>query len=844
MQHQTFLNKKLLQASLVFFVFVFLLSVSGGSKEVHANPGSYPVYFDTANPMAQDWIEILTGSTKEINVITTEALGVTCSLVEGDVAGILNSPCTYVATTTPGIYHIKMTSNANPDKFLSLSVVVGTSAVSISPIKSDTTASSTVQFSYTVEGDPVTGLMWSVKTQFCNVMEMFGCRVQGTIDDNGLYTASDGNGSDTVCLYKGTPSMSPAIGTNKHYVCTLVTTLDGVTYIGDTGTPAVDYGGGGPVIQTVSIIPSSLTISAGGTADFDVKVLSFAYSRALWSILEGSTGGSIYQKNEYGPIRYTAPLVPGIYHLEVSNNEGSAEAVITVVPNNRIPIVVSISPENVMLYVSATSTASTTPTQQFTASVQNSVSNMAVTWSILEPNGGSITSDGLYTAPLIGTSTASSTYHVLATSVADTTKVSTSTVEVVLVLPKKPSVLVVPEKIEVVDEKVEPVKKSSSVRSTAVATTTATTSSLVATSTESAFATTTSTPIVVSQVSGGSTVVKQVVQVANTAAEAIKTPTGSTVVNSVSTVGAVTGFSVWTMTSFLASPMFTTPVAASEIFFVPLRLLGLTASALGLRRRRRPWGTVYDSVTKMPIDPALVTLYDESGKKISNSITDLDGRFGFIVPKGKYHLKVQKTNYAFPSTKLSHKNNDELYSNLYFGEPITVGEDGSVIQKNIPMDPKKFDWNEFTKNKMGIMQFHSLSERLNGKISNFIFWFGFVVGIISVFIIPHLYSISILSLYVILIIVRSTEYSKKSFGSITDSANHPLSFAAISIYSKDLHRELFKKVADQYGRYYALVPKGEYEIKISRKNPDESYTEVYTEEVNAKRGVINGGIRV
>ena len=95
-----------------------------------------------------------------------------------------------------------------------------------------------------------------------------------------------------------------------------------------------------------------------------------------------------------------------------------------------------------------------------------------------------------------------------------------------------------------------------------------------------------------------------------------------------------------------------------------------------------------------------------------------------------------------------------------------------------------------------------------------------------------------------MIALRFSGLSRSAFGTITDRANHPLSFATISIFSKDLHRELFKKVANQYGRYYALVPKGEYEIKISRKNVDESYTDVYESEVNAKNGVINREIKV
>ncbi len=73
--------------------------------------------------------------------------------------------------------------------------------------------------------------------------------------------------------------------------------------------------------------------------------------------------------------------------------------------------------------VSAATVAST-GTMTFTASVTGS-SNTAVTWSVQEANGGTITAGGVYTPP----STAG-TYHVLATSQADPTKVATIAVTV------------------------------------------------------------------------------------------------------------------------------------------------------------------------------------------------------------------------------------------------------------------------------------------------------------------------------------------------------------------------------------------------------------------------------
>lgn len=81
--------------------------------------------------------------------------------------------------------------------------------------------------------------------------------------------------------------------------------------------------------------------------------------------------------------------------------------------------------ENVSVSISPmTATIKAGTTQAFTASVTGS-NNRAVTWKVDAANGGMVTTAGLYTAPLTA-----GTYHVTATSVADTSKSATAAVTV------------------------------------------------------------------------------------------------------------------------------------------------------------------------------------------------------------------------------------------------------------------------------------------------------------------------------------------------------------------------------------------------------------------------------
>jgi hypothetical protein len=89
---------------------------------------------------------------------------------------------------------------------------------------------------------------------------------------------------------------------------------------------------------------------------------------------------------------------------------------------NVLAVTVTVSPASVTL--------SMLQHQQFTATVSNT-SNTAVSWS-LSPNVGSISSSGLYSAPLL--ILRSQTVTVIATSAADPTKTATAQVTLVPLL--------------------------------------------------------------------------------------------------------------------------------------------------------------------------------------------------------------------------------------------------------------------------------------------------------------------------------------------------------------------------------------------------------------------------
>jgi hypothetical protein len=328
----------------------------------------------------------------------------------------------------------------------------------------------------------------------------------------------------------------------------------------------------------------------------------------------------------------------------------------------------------------------------------------------------------------------------------------------------------------------------------------------------------------------GNQVIKTTTDIVNKTAEVAKkakdkiseisnTPAGNIVSKISSTTGIVSGTAV-----SVATVLFANPLSLSELFLIPFRLWSLLLIAFGLKRRNLPWGTVYDSVTKQPLDPAVVVLQDLEGNEVTTSITDLDGRYGFLVPAGQYRMIANKTNYEFPSKKLLGKDRDELYQELYFSEVITVKE-GEVITRNIPMDPLKFDWNEFAKRDQKLMKFFSVRDLWIVRISNILFVFGFIISAIAAIVIPVFYNIAIFGVYLVLIALKRTILKPRAFGHIEEKeTKNPLPFSILRVFFTGTEHEIIHKVADKTGKYYCLVPNGSYYTKIESKNLDETYT--------------------
>jgi hypothetical protein len=228
------------------------------------------------------------------------------------------------------------------------------------------------------------------------------------------------------------------------------------------------------------------------------------------------------------------------------------------------------------------------------------------------------------------------------------------------------------------------------------------------------------------------------------------------------------------------------------------------------------------------------------GKEVATSITDIDGRFGFLVPSGAYRIWANKTNYLFPSRKLAGRDHDEVYTDLYFGEELIIKEGDDVFGKNIPMDPQLFNWNEYIKHEQKLTKWNAKRDNIVNKITGGLFILGFIASLIAAILQPTTFNLVIIFIYIVLLLIRELGVKVYRSGFVENKAGKPLAYGLVKIFSAKLNKQLFTRPLDKYGRYYALVPKGDYYVTIETKHDDQSYEQVYqSRPFTARRGVIN-----
>jgi len=229
----------------------------------------------------------------------------------------------------------------------------------------------------------------------------------------------------------------------------------------------------------------------------------------------------------------------------------------------------------------------------------------------------------------------------------------------------------------------------------------------------------------------------------------------------------------------------------------PLLLLG--------RRKRKKWGVVYNSLTKMPIDLAVVRLVEaQTGRVIRTRITDKDGRYFFMAKPGLYKIEVRKPGFIFPTVHLRDSQEDFQYIDIYHGEIIKVSEASRQITANIPLDPVA------AAEKPKKLIIRSYLRRAQKFIASLSVLVAFALLIIN----PSWFMLGyfIVQLLILALFWRLARPPKpKGWGIVYDKKNKkPIANAIVRVFDSQFNKLLETQVTDPQGKYSFLVGNNQY----------------------------------
>jgi len=279
-------------------------------------------------------------------------------------------------------------------------------------------------------------------------------------------------------------------------------------------------------------------------------------------------------------------------------------------------------------------------------------------------------------------------------------------------------------------------------------------------------------------------------------------------------------------------------------------------TALGIKRRKRPWGIAYNSISKDPLSLVVLRLIDaDTNKLVQTQVTDTLGRFSFIPKPGRYYIEARKPNYVFPST-IVKSDQDFGYQNIYRGRtPLEITEENiQRIILNVPLDPAD-PRIKVSSLKLIIRSIHNFF----GKLALPILVLGLIASGLVYLVSTNLINGLMLAIYILLAVaqVALAEKILKPWGKVYNSVSlEAVPLAKISVIDTDRQRVLKSRLSDYEGRFNFLPPEGKYQLKVEKEGynypaarkekPKEYQNPYYGEEFQVKKGqeIVNADVPV
>lgn len=229
---------------------------------------------------------------------------------------------------------------------------------------------------------------------------------------------------------------------------------------------------------------------------------------------------------------------------------------------------------------------------------------------------------------------------------------------------------------------------------------------------------------------------------------------------------------------------------------------------LGIRKKGQPFGVVYNSITKEPVNGAIVRIFDTENRIVQTQVTDIYGIFNAYLEKGKYRIVVSIAGYVFPS-RLITTSVDYHYTNVYTDGLIENQNRGELVV-SIPVDP--LNRNIISSAKTVLI--NNLADLVK-SFQTILFAVALFISIVVFSFDQSLLNTVILLLYVpSLIAVLVTLFTPvMRLGKVVDVASRqPKTNLPLELKENQYERVVAYRVTDPDGLYRFIVHPGNYSL--------------------------------
>lgn len=257
--------------------------------------------------------------------------------------------------------------------------------------------------------------------------------------------------------------------------------------------------------------------------------------------------------------------------------------------------------------------------------------------------------------------------------------------------------------------------------------------------------------------------------------------------NIVNTIGLPTATAALASVAFLP-----TLISLIPLIFLPNFFSLLIAAIFG--EKKNIWGIVYDHENKKPIAFAVVRLYESGSTGIKDQkVSDLQGRYGFVLSIGSYRVEVSHSDYG------------------KFIKDIEISKKEEIFAEDIPMR-KEQQLNLFSLSKKIFVKFKNFTL----KYSIFFAVIGFFASIVALFVTNNFINTTVFFAYLMILVlyVYVKTRDNRNWGIVKDSVSGlAINGATVRLFDKRNNLS-DSKITDNKGRFGFLVDPGEYSLLV------------------------------